>query len=384
MDNFKKISILGSTGSIGTQTLDVIRQYRDNFEINFLTVNSKIDLLQEQIDEFNPYGVVITDTNSYNEFMSKTNFKGEVLTGFKSLNTAAEFTGNDLLINGLVGFSGVEPTYYALKAGIDVGLANKETLVSAGKIITDIAKDNKALILAIDSEHSAILQCLQGEKLNQVEKLILTASGGPFRNTPNEEFKNITVAQALKHPNWTMGSKITIDSATMMNKGLEVIEAHWLFGIESNKIEIVIHPQSIIHSLVEFKDTSIKAQLGLPDMRVPIAYTLFYPYHQLFDFPKLSLTQIGQLDFFEPDFEKFKCLKLAYQVLEKNDCSSTVLNAANEVGVAKFLSGEIRFDQIADIISYSLDTFKLSGNLNLNELINIDSETRERLKSWKS
>ncbi len=371
----KVISILGSTGSIGRQTLDVIAQKPKNYKINWLTTNSNIDLLESQTKKFLPNGVVIASEKNYKEFKKKTNFSGEILCGKDGLTHLAS-QNNDLLVSSLVGFAGVEPTLHAIKLGQTVALANKEALVSAGGLITSEAKKSGAKIIAIDSEHNAILQCLLGEDFASVSKLILTASGGPFRNTPISEFRNITKEQALKHPNWEMGSKITIDSATMMNKGLELIEAYWLFGLGANKLDVVVHPESIIHSMVEFCDTSTKAQMGLPDMRVPISYALSYPKRFSFNFPKMDLAKIGKLTFEAPDYEKFKCLNIAFDVLKTNPDYGVVLNAANEIAVESFIKEKIRFDQIPDLIEMALNKIEIKNLLDIEEIVELDACTR--------
>ncbi|MEJ2613652.1 MAG: 1-deoxy-D-xylulose-5-phosphate reductoisomerase, partial [Ignavibacteriaceae bacterium] len=354
----KKILILGSTGSIGKNSLNVIRNFPDKFKISALTVNKSIDLLEPQIEEFKPEYVVVQNKESAKELKSKIKSKCEVLSGKEGLLSAAANVDYDVLIGAMVGFAGLAPTIEAIKRGKRIALANKETLVVAGELVTGLCKKHNAQIIPVDSEHSAIYQCLVGEKYNQVNKLILTASGGPFLNTSKETFCKVTVEQALNHPNWNMGNKITIDSASMMNKGLEVIEAHWLFGISKNKIEVVIHPQSIIHSMVEFIDGSIKAQLGLPDMKLPIQYALSFPERLANDFPRVSLQKIGNLTFREPDLKKFECLKIAYDVLETGGTAPCILNAANEVAVEKFLNGQIKFSYIPAIINQALDKFE--------------------------
>lgn len=371
----KTISILGSTGSIGTQTLDVISQYPDKFGINFLSTNSKIDLLYKQIKQFNPKTVVICNEKSYVDFQSKYSVNCEVLCGRDELLELAK-QKCDLLISSLVGFAGVEPTLNAINEGIDVALANKETLVSAGKIITEAAQKSGSKILAIDSEHSAILQCLIGENSEDIDKIILTASGGPFRTWSQDKFDNIKIKDALNHPNWSMGSKITIDSATMMNKGLEIIEAFWLFDITASQIDVVVHPESIIHSMVEFKDKSVKAQLGLPDMRVPISYTLFYPNRLKLNSESLNLTALSQLNFEEPNFDKFKCLELAFNTLKHDPQKCVVLNAANEISVESFLNSEISFNQIAYFVERSLSDIKDIQTSSIEEIIDADIKTR--------
>lgn len=372
---FKNISILGSTGSIGTQTLDVISQSQ-NIKINYLTTNSRIDLLEEQCLNYSPKGVVVTDYDSFIKFKSSTNFKGEIHFGDEGLDLASTDKSTSLLVSSLVGFAGVIPTLNAINNKIDVALANKETLVAAGEIIMKAAKDNSVNIFPIDSEHSAIQQCLTGEKMDEVEKIILTASGGPFLDTPFETFESITVKDALNHPNWTMGSKITIDSATLMNKGLEVIEAYWLFGLPHDEIDVIIHPQSIIHSMVQFKDSSVKAQLGLPDMKVPIAYALNFPHHKPYSFKRMNLAEIGTLSFFEPDYNKFPNLKLAFNALAKGGTSCCILNAVNEITVQKFLDGKISFKSISDINSLMLDKIESTNNPSIQDIIEADKNAR--------
>lgn len=379
----KKITILGSTGSIGVQSLDVIKK-TEGLEVNILTTNTRIDILETQLEVFKPKAVVITDEQSYNNFKQITKFKGNILFGEEGLIESVKDSENDLVISALVGFAGVVPTVEALKSGIDVALANKETLVSAGEYVCKTAKDNDAKLIAIDSEHSAILQCLVGENLDEIEKLILTASGGPFRTWKTEDFSKITLKDALNHPNWSMGSKITIDSATMMNKGLEVIEARWLFDLNIDKIDVLIHPQSIIHSLVQFYDGSVKAQLGLPDMRIPISYALNFPKHQKYDFPRLDLTKIATLTFEAPDYEKFRCLNFAYQSLKKGGVSTTILNAANEVAVKSFLNEQISFNQIADSIDYTLNKLENKFHASLKEIIEIDKLARRTTNQFIS
>jgi 1-deoxy-D-xylulose-5-phosphate reductoisomerase len=372
----KKISILGSTGSIGYQTLEVIDNMPDDFEINYLTINTKIELLEPQIKKYNPKGVVIQDEQKYKEFKAKTDYKGKILCGLDGLIEASADKNNDILLTALVGFSGVIPTYHAIENGIDIALANKETLVSAGQLITDLAKEKNVNILAVDSEHSAILQSLAGEDYSEIEKIILTASGGPFLNLPKSEFDNITLDQALKHPNWSMGSKITIDSATMMNKGLEVIEAKWLFGLDYSQIDVLVHPQSIIHSMVEFLDGSVKAQLGIPDMKVPISYAINFPHHKKLNYPKMDLAQIQSLTFYKPDFTKFDCLRLAFEALKQGNSATCILNAANEVAVDFFLKSKIKFVDIPRFIEKTLEKVKGIENPSLNELVELDNFTR--------
>ncbi len=378
---FKRISILGSTGSIGTQTLDIVRKKREHFGINFLSAGQNIDLLNKQCNEFSPKGVVINDKDAFDEFKAQSNFRGKILYGIDGLNEAASFSDNNLIVSSLVGFAGVEPTLAAIHAGIDVALANKETLVSAGHLITGEAKKYNVQIIAVDSEHNAILQCLAGEAHKAIEKIILTASGGPFRELDIEKFKHITVEDALNHPNWSMGKKITIDSATMMNKGFEIIEAKWLFDLDISKIDVLIHPQSIIHSLVQFKDASFKAQLGLPDMRIPISYALSWPERMEVDLPVLDLSEIARFDFHKPDSARYPCLGLAYRALEMDGAATAILNAANEVAVDLFLNGLIPFTEISNIIAETLDSTRYMNGISLEGIIESDNEARRFAKS---
>lgn len=373
----KKVLILGSTGSIGVNALNVIRKFPDRFSVAGLTVNSNISTLSEQIEEFNPEFVVVNDQSKAKELAKTLNRKIEIISSENGLVEAAKKYDYDILIGAIVGFAGLAPTLEAIKRGKRIALANKETLVVAGEIVTRLVAENSAEIIPVDSEHSAIYQCLVGENLNEVEKLILTASGGPFLNKEKSFFDNATVNEALNHPNWKMGSKITIDSATMMNKGLEVIEAHWLFGLPVDKISVVIHPQSIIHSMVQFVDGSIKAQLGLPDMKLPIQYALTFPERLSNDFERTNLPLINNLTFFEPDFNKFECLKLAYQALNTGGTSPCILNAANEVAVEKFLNGNIRFSEIPKLINKALDKIENHSNPDIETIIECDKLTRE-------
>lgn len=375
----RKICILGATGSIGTQSLDIVRKKRDLFEVQTLTTNVNIELLEKQCVEFNPKNVVISDLNSYNRFKEITTFKGNILFGTDALQQVASDKECDLIISSLVGFAGVLPTLRAIEAGIDVAIANKETLVSAGKIITDAAKKNNVNLLPIDSEHNAILQSIVGEKKTYIEKLILTASGGPFFNLDKSLFSSITTQQALNHPNWKMGNKVTIDSATMMNKGFEVMEAYWLFGIDINRIDVLIHPQSIIHSLVQFIDGSVKAQLGMPDMRIPISFALNYPNRFYFDFKRLDLSEICNLQFFKPDLEKFVCLKIAFEAIKKGGNCPAIVNAANEIAVNAFISEKIKFIDIPKYIELALQSINFIDNPSLDDILETDRETRAYL-----
>jgi 1-deoxy-D-xylulose-5-phosphate reductoisomerase len=372
----KKVLILGSTGSIGVNALNVIRKFPDRFSVAGLTANSNISVLSQQIEEFKPEFVVINDRSKVTELSKIVNNKVEIISSENGLVEAAQKYDYDILVGAIVGFAGLIPTLEAIKRGKRIALANKETLVVAGEIVTRLVAENGSEIIPVDSEHSAIYQCLIGENLMEVEKLILTASGGPFLNKEKSFFDNATVDEALNHPNWKMGSKITIDSATMMNKGLEVIEAHWLFGLPVEKISVVIHPQSIIHSLVQFVDGSIKAQLGLPDMKLPIQYALTFPERLTNDFERTNLPSINQLTFFEPDFDKFECLKLAYSALKTGGTAPCILNAANEVAVEKFLKGIIRFSEIPALINKALDNIENHSNPDIETIIECDKLTR--------
>ena len=357
----RTLTILGSTGSIGTQTLDILDRFPEEFQLNFLTAHTRIADLEAQALRYQPKGVAISNEACWKEFKKNTKFTGEILCGDEGIIAAAADASNDIVMQALVGFSGVMPTLAAIQAGTSIALANKETLVSAGSIVMKAAKDKNVPILAVDSEHSAILQCLSGETQHSIEKLILTASGGPFRTLPHDEFSTITVEKALKHPNWVMGSKITIDSSTLMNKGFEVIEAHYLFDISIEHIEVIIHPQSIIHSMIQFIDGSIKAQLGTPDMRIPIMYALFYPEHKPADLPRLDLISMGDLSFQKPDIHKFPCLALAYQALSIGGIAPATINAAN---------------QIPQSIEYTLHKMPIIHQPSINDISHADTEAR--------
>ncbi len=376
----KKVFILGSTGSIGVNTLDVIRLHQNSFEVIGLTANKNVELLLEQVKEFNPKYVVIRDESLVAKVERNLPSGIIILTGKNGLTTATSEADYDILLSALVGFAGLKPTIEGIKRGKRIALANKETLVVAGEIITKLAKEYNSEILPVDSEHSAIFQCLVGEQEKEIEKLILTASGGPFFTKTKEELENVTIAEALNHPNWDMGSKVTIDSATMMNKGLEMIEAHWLFNIPPNKIDVTIHPQSIVHSMVEFVDGSIKAQLSKPDMRLPIQYALTYPDRMQNSFTNTRLTEIDSLTFHKPDFTKFECLQLAFDVMEIGGTAPCILNAANEIAVERFLNNKIAFTQIPEIIKSALENVEIKKEVSLETIIECDSLTREFLK----
>lgn len=373
----KKILILGSTGSIGVNTLNVIRQFPDHFKVAGLTVNSNIDLLEKQIDEFEPLFAVVQ-----NEILAKTlkkrlKKKCTIFSGSDGLIKISQQTDYDIFVGAIVGFAGLPPTIEAIKKGKRIALANKETLVVAGEHITELCKQFNSEIIPVDSEHSAIFQCLVGEKNIEVEKIILTASGGPFLNKDKSFFKEATIEQALNHPNWKMGSKITIDSASMMNKGLEVIEAYWLFNLPKEKIDVVIHPQSIVHSMVQFVDGSIKAQMGLPDMKLPIQYALTFPQRFKNNFIRTDLPKISPLSFIQPDFEKFECLKIAYDALEMKGTAPCILNAANEIAVERFLNRQINFSQIPYFISTALEKIDNHKKPDLEIIHHCDETTRE-------
>ncbi len=381
MIKMKRILILGSTGSIGINTLNVIRNFPEKFSITALTVNTRIDLLEPQIKEFNPEFVVVKNKELAEELRKRTGKSTKVLSGIDGLTKVASESDYDILIGAMVGFAGLVPTIEAIKRGKRIALANKETLVVAGELVNELVKQYKSEIIPVDSEHSAIFQCMSGENPAEVEKLILTASGGPFREMRKEDFEEVTVEDALNHPNWKMGNKITIDSATMMNKGLEVIEAHWLFNLPKEKIDVVVHPQSIVHSMVQFVDGSIKAQMGLPDMKLPIQYALTYPERLPNSFPRTSLSEISTLTFSKPDPEKFVCLRLAYETLETGGTAPCILNAANEIAVDKFLKKEIKFSDIPALICNALDHFDNHKNPELQTIIEQDKQTREYVKN---
>lgn len=377
----KRIAILGSTGSIGTQSLEVILCYPESFEVEVLTANNNSELLISQARKFNPNAVIIANEEKYLEVKNAlSDLPIKVFAGNKSISEIVESENVDIVIAAMVGFSGLMPVINALENNKKVALANKETLVVAGSLIKKISENKAISIIPVDSEHSAIFQCLVGENEKAVEKLILTASGGPFRTKKIEELEQVTLKEALTHPNWTMGAKVTVDSATMMNKGLEVIEAHWLFNVPTNKIEVVVHPQSIIHSMVQFTDGSIKAQLGLPDMRTPIQYALTYPNRFENKLDRIDFTKLNQLTFETPDTKKFPCLNLAYSALNKGGNMPCIMNAANEIAVQKFLNEKIKFNSIPQLIEETMQKTTFIKNPSLNDLITTDSEAREIAK----
>ncbi len=372
---------MGSTGSIGTQTLDVIRQNPDKFEVFAITANNQDDLLIKQAREFNPEFVVIANEEKYEKVKNAlADLPMKVYTGAQSIADVAGMPSADIVVTAMVGYAGLLPTINAIKAGKIIALANKETLVVAGELICNLVPKYRAGIIPVDSEHSAIFQCLAGEEKSQVEKLIITASGGPFRNKTLEELAFVTKADALKHPNWDMGAKITIDSASMMNKGFEVIEAKWLFGIDPKNIEVVVHPQSIVHSMVQFSDGAIKAQLGMPDMKVPIQYALTYPQRTSSTFPRIDWKTCTKLDFEQPDTTRFRNLALAFGAMKKGGNMPCVLNAANEVVVHAFLHDKISFLKMSDVIETMLEKASFIANPTLDDYIACDAETRCKAK----
>ena len=378
----KRISILGSTGSIGRNTLNVIDSLHGEIEVIYITARKNADVLVQQALKYRPSAVGVIDKEAAK--IVENRLAGEkinVLAGRSGLLEIAARDDVDIMFNGLVGSSGMEPTLSALHAGVDVALSNKESLVMAGDLINREKLKTGTTLFPVDSEHSAIWQCLVGEKLDDVRRIILTGSGGPFRKRDLNTLSDVTVEEALNHPNWDMGDKITIDSATMMNKGLEVIEAHWLFGLEANQIDIIVHPQSIIHSMVEFNDSSVKAQLGVPDMKIPIQYALTYPDHYPADWESLDLPAIGELTFEKPNLEKFPCIQLAYNALRAGGTTTAVLNVANDNAVYNFLDGKIKFTDIHQIIEKACEDHEWIESPNLEDLLNLELWTTEFVKN---
>lgn len=373
----KKICILGSTGSIGTQALDVIRQHQELFEVHTLTAYNNAQLLIQQAREFKPDSVVIVREDLYQEVSEALDpLPIKVYTGSQALCEVVTHSEIDIVLTAMVGFAGLRPTISAINAKKTIALANKETLVVAGELICNLALQNKVPILPVDSEHSAILQSLTGEGDNKIEKILLTASGGPFRTFNREQMKNVTPAQALCHPNWEMGAKITIDSATLMNKGFEMIEAKWLFDISPEKIEVVVHPESIIHSAVQFTDGSVKAQLGVPDMRLPIQYAFTYPSRLHLSGDRLDLFKLGAMHFEPADMERFPCLRLSYEAISMGGTAPCVLNAANEIVNLAFREGKISYPMIAEIIEKTMQAIAVIHNPTLEQLIETDEQVR--------
>lgn len=382
-ENKKQIAILGSTGSIGRQALEVIADNNEQFEVYALTANNQIDLLIEQALRFRPEMVVIANKQHYLKLKDAlAGLPIKVFAGNESVAQIAEMQPIDIVLTAMVGYSGLKPTINAIKAGKKIALANKETLVVAGELICDLVKQYNSSIIPVDSEHSAIFQCLTGEGNNPIEKLILTASGGPFRTKSIDELKHVTRAQALRHPNWDMGAKITIDSASMMNKGFEIIEAKWLFGVSPEQIDVVVHPQSIIHSMVQFADGSIKAQLGLPDMKLPIQYAFTYPDRLKTNFPRLDFNICTQFTFEQPDMERFRNLAFAYYAMDRGGNMPCILNAVNEIVVAEFLKDSIGFLQMSDIIEKVMDKAEFIVNPSYEDYVKTDEMVRLLTKDF--
>ena len=379
----KRIAILGSTGSIGTQTLDVVREHADEYEAYALTAGRNAELLIAQAREFHPEVVVIADESRYETVREAlADLPIKVWAGAEAIGDAASLPDVDVVVTAMVGFAGLRPTVAAIEAGKTIALANKETLVVAGELITELAVKHRAPILPVDSEHSAIFQCLVGEDGNAIDKILLTASGGPFRTTPIEELANVTAARALKHPNWEMGAKITIDSATMMNKGFEMIEAKWLFGVEPERIEVLVHPESIVHSAVQLADGGVKAQLGVPDMRLPIQYALSYPRRLSLSGERLDLAALGRLTFERPDFDKFDCLRIAYEAIAAGGNLPCVVNAANEVANAAFRRGAVGFLDIPRLIRRALADATRCQRASLSDYLASDAEVRRLVADY--
>jgi 1-deoxy-D-xylulose-5-phosphate reductoisomerase len=379
----KRIAILGSTGSIGTQALEVISEHSDVFEVEVLTAGNNVELLIEQAKIYRPNVVVIENEDLYPRLQS--GLEGthiQIYAGKSAIDQVVEMGSVDMVVMAIVGFAGLSPTLRAIDANKPLAIANKETFVVAGELVTKRAKEKGVNLYPVDSEHSAIFQCLAGEFGNPVEKIILTASGGPFRGKDRAFLEKVSIKDALNHPNWAMGKKITIDSASMMNKGLEVIEAHWLFGVRAEQIEVIIHPQSIIHSMVQFADGSIKAQMGLPDMKLPIQYAMTYPQRLKNNFPRFDFTAYPQLTFEQPDMHNFRNLALAYEALEKGGNMPCILNAANEVAVDAFLQEKINFLQISDLIERSMQAVDFIAHPTYEDLRMSDEEARKRAKTF--
>lgn len=374
----QQICILGSTGSIGTQALDVIEQHSDLYEVYCLTANNRVQELAEQARKFHPAAVVIANEARYEELKDMLSDEPDikVYAGAQALCDIVQADPIDMVLASMVGFSGLEPTIHAIKARKKICLANKETLVVAGELICNLAQEYHVPILPVDSEHSAIFQSLVGEGDNEVEKILLTCSGGPFRNYTHEQLEKVTAADALKHPTWDMGAKITIDSASLMNKGFEVTEAKWLFGVPADKIEVLIHPQSVVHSAVQFVDGAVKAQLGVPDMRLPIQYAFSFPQRLHLNGDRLDLFKTQDLQFFKPDYQKFKCLQLAFDAIRKGGNMSCIVNAANEIVNAGFRKGECGFLQMADIIEETMAKATFDSNPDLDVYLQTDAEAR--------
>lgn len=377
----KKVAVLGSTGSIGRQTLDVVRKYPDKFAVSALSCGRNTELLRAQIKEFSPDMVCVAEESEASRL--RTEFAGlTVFSGEEGLCILARENSAETVVNGLLGMMGIRPTLAAIEAGKDIAFANKETLVAGGALVMDAVKRRGVRFLPVDSEHSAIFQSLRAADGNPVRKIILTASGGPFRGYTKEQLKQVTLQMALNHPNWSMGAKITVDSATMMNKGLEIIEASWLFGMPAKDIEVVVHPQSAIHSAVEFMDGSIIAQIGAPDMRLPIAYALSFPDRMEEPGKRFGFTDLGTMTFEKPDPETFKCLKLAYAAIDKGGSYPIVLNCSNEEAVAAFLAGKISFVQIADCVEYAMDQHTVCSIDCVDHILSVEQKSRADVKQY--
>lgn len=374
----RQIAILGSTGSIGTQALQVIEEHADLYEVYCLTANNKVELLAQQAHQFKPAAIVIANENRYDELKRLMDDMPDVkvYAGKQALDEIVEATPIDMVLTAMVGFAGLSPTIHAIKARKAIALANKETLVVAGELIQDLATQYHAPILPVDSEHSAIFQCLVGEDQNPIEKILLTASGGPFRNMTMEQIAKVTKDDALRHPTWDMGAKITIDSASMMNKGFEVIEAKWLFGVKASQIQVLVHPQSIVHSAVQFEDGAVKAQLGVPDMRLPIQYAFSFPKRLTLSSERLDLFAAQKLEFFEPDLKKFRCLALAFEAIQKGGNMPCIVNAANEIVNRGFLEDKCGFLQMSDIIAKTMQRCTFDANPTYDTYIATDAEAR--------
>lgn len=376
--NKQQICILGSTGSIGTQALDVISQHQDRYEVYALTANNRVELLAQQAHQFNPAAVVIANEARYDELKALLSDRPDikVYAGAQALCDIVEAAPIDMVLTAMVGFSGLEPTIHAIRARKKICLANKETLVVAGELICQLAEEYHTPILPVDSEHSAIFQSLVGEGDNEIEKILLTCSGGPFRKFSDEQLQSVTAADALKHPTWDMGAKITIDSATLMNKGFEVMEARWLFGVPAERIQVLIHPQSIVHSAVQFSDGSVKAQLGVPDMRLPIQYAFSFPERLHLNGPRLDLFQSHDLEFLEPDVKKFRCLQLAFDAIQRGGNMPCIVNAANEIVNEAFRHDRCSFPQMADVIGETMQRATFSATPTLETYLQTDAEAR--------
>ena len=380
--HMKQVAILGSTGSIGTQTLEVIRNYSEDFCVTALAAGNNIVLLEQQIREFHPSLVAVWKEENAHKLREMTaDLNVKIVAGMDGLIEVAAYEASDILVTAIVGMIGIQPTIAAIKAGKDIALANKETLVTAGHIIIPLAEEYRVQILPVDSEHSAIFQCLNGENRKEIDKILLTASGGPFRGKTTEFLANVTVADALKHPNWSMGRKITIDSATMVNKGLEVMEAKWLFGVEMDDVQVVVQPQSVIHSMVQFKDGAVMAELGTPDMKLPIQYALFYPSRKYLPGKRLDFATLTSIEFDVPDLKVFRGLQIAYEVGRAGGSLPTVFNAANEYAVARFLDEKIKFLDIYDIIEDAVHAHKKVENPKVEEILSAEKWTYEYIES---